>query len=116
MHKVFGEANAILAGDALLTRAFGILACYEGGTARRLVEMLSQAAGIDGMVGGQVADIANEGKSHDEGILEFIHSRKTGALIRASLMMGGIGGGEATRARAGCFRSSDGSWGCCSRW
>jgi geranylgeranyl diphosphate synthase type II len=92
-HKVFGEAMAILTGDALLTLAFQVLAQLECGTDRksRLIEELATAAGtVRGMIGGQVHDIEGEGKLPDAALLEAIHSAKTGALLRASLRIGGI--------------------------
>ena len=95
-HKVYGEALAILAGDALLTSAFALLS--EEGLAKRLgAERLSQliqevarAAGSLGMVGGQVVDILSEGKEVDRGTLLFLHTHKTGALIRTSVLSGGL--------------------------
>ena len=81
-HKVYGEANALLAGDALLTMAFGILAQSPSSGAATAVSMLSNAAGPTGMVGGQVLDIESEAPSLD--LLKEIHARKTGRLIRVS--------------------------------
>jgi geranylgeranyl diphosphate synthase type II len=98
-HKVFGEAMAILAGDALQTEAFKILACgCSRGvhTAERIVEVmkiLAEASGSRGVVGGQVVDLESEGKMIDQACLEYIHSHKTGSLIAASVLMGGILGG-----------------------
>jgi len=92
-HKVFGDAMAILAGDALLTLAFQVLAQLDCDAARKakLIEELSTAAGtVGGMIGGQVRDIEGEGKHPDAALLDAIHSAKTGALLRASLRMGGI--------------------------
>jgi geranylgeranyl diphosphate synthase type II len=92
-HKVFGEAIAILAGDALLTLAFQVLAQLDAEPARktRLIEELAVAAGtVGGMIGGQVNDLEGEGKHPDAALLETIHHAKTGALLRASLRMGGI--------------------------
>jgi geranylgeranyl diphosphate synthase type II len=92
-HKVFGEAMAILTGDALLTLAFQVLAQLDCGADRksRLIEELATAAGtVRGMIGGQVHDIEGEGKHPDGALLEAIHSAKTGALLRACLRMGGI--------------------------
>jgi geranylgeranyl diphosphate synthase type II len=92
-HKVFGEAMAILAGDALLTLAFQVLAGLpiEGTARARLVRELSTAAGTaGGMIGGQVADLEGEGKTPTAALLESIHRAKTGALLRASLRMGAI--------------------------
>ena len=89
-HKKFGEALAILAGDALLTMAFQVLAeGYPPRTAAACCKELARAAGAAGMVGGQVDDLAWEqgGERNVEG-LEDLHQRKTGALIRASLRLG----------------------------
>jgi geranylgeranyl diphosphate synthase, type II len=94
-HKVFGEAIAILAGDALLTLAFQTLANAPIDAARRVhaISEVSAAAGtVDGMVGGQVADIEAERKPVDEAGLEYIHRSKTAALIRASIVTGAIAG------------------------
>lgn len=82
-HKVFGEAGALLAGDALLTLSFGILAQSPSPHAATAVSLLSSAAGPIGMVGGQVLDI--ECEEPDVAQLREIHSRKTGALIRVSV-------------------------------
>jgi len=93
-HKVFGEAIAILAGDALLTFAFQVLsACVAVDDRRRvlLIRELSEAAGtVGGMIGGQVADLEGEGQPPDAALLESIHRAKTGALLRASVRMGAI--------------------------
>ncbi|MBV9158631.1 MAG: polyprenyl synthetase family protein [Acidobacteriaceae bacterium] len=93
-HKVFGDALAILAGDALLTLAFEVLSRLKHIPANRkirLVEELSQAAGtVGGMIGGQVNDIEGEGQTPTTLLLESIHRAKTGALLRASVRMGGI--------------------------
>ncbi|HEY6393031.1 MAG TPA: farnesyl diphosphate synthase [Bryobacteraceae bacterium] len=92
-HKVFGDAMAILAGDALLTLAFQVLAQMECEPARKtqLIAELAVAAGtVDGMIGGQVNDIEGEGKHPDSALLYNIHHAKTGALLKASLRMGGI--------------------------
>jgi geranylgeranyl diphosphate synthase type II len=89
-HKKFGEALAILAGDALLTMAFQVLAeGYPAAVASSCCRELARAAGAAGMVGGQVDDLAWEqgGERNVEG-LEDLHLRKTGALIRASLRLG----------------------------
>jgi geranylgeranyl diphosphate synthase type II len=95
-HKVFGEAVAILAGDALLTLAFHTLAMAPIEPQRRLaiLAMVAEAAGTDrGMIGGQVADLEAEGKPSDKAMLEYIHRSKTAALIRASIVAGAIAGG-----------------------
>lgn len=95
-HKVFGEAMAILAGDALLTLAFQVLARAEGVSEHRriaLVGELAAAAGtVEGMIGGQVEDLEAEGKPVNQDQLHYIHRSKTGALIRAAVRMGGIHG------------------------
>ena len=92
-HKVFGDAMAILAGDALLTLAFQVLAQMDCPLDRKvaLIEELSTAAGTaGGMIGGQVCDLEGEGRHPTAALLEAIHRAKTGALLRASLRMGGI--------------------------
>src|ERR1700685_3973134 len=95
-HKVFGEAMAILAGDALLTLAFQTLASAPIQSERRLMIIgeIARAAGTDrGMIGGHVADIEAERKPVDGAGLEYIHRSKTAALIRASVVAGAIAGG-----------------------
>jgi geranylgeranyl diphosphate synthase type II len=95
-HKVFGEAIAILAGDALLTLAFQTLASAAVDPQRRLkiLGVVARAAGTDrGMIGGQVADIEAEHKPVDSAGLEYIHRSKTAALIRASVVAGALAGG-----------------------
>lgn len=82
-HKVYGEAGALLAGDALLTMAFGVLAQAPSPSAACAVALLANAAGPIGMVGGQALDI--ETQKPDEALLKEIHQRKTGALIRVSV-------------------------------
>jgi geranylgeranyl diphosphate synthase, type II len=88
-HKKFGEALAILAGDALLTLAFGVLTeSYPPATAAACCRELAQGAGAAGMVGGQVDDLAWEKKGGTLSDLERLHARKTGALFLASLRLG----------------------------
>ena len=98
-HKVFGDAMAILAGDALLTLAFEVLSRLKDIHAERkirLVEELSRASGtVGGMIGGQVNDLEGERKRPSALLLESIHRAKTGALLRASVRMGGIYAGAA---------------------
>ncbi len=92
-HKKFGEAIAILAGDALLTLAFETIGATPAAAERRaaiLTEVASAAGTINGMVGGQVADIEAEGKPIDPQMLEYIHRSKTAALIRASITAGAL--------------------------
>ena len=94
-HKVFGEAIAILAGDALLTLAFGLLAEH---ASLDVVREVAAAAGTFGMIGGQVVDIQSEGKSVDAETLEYIHRHKTAAHLRASLVVGALLAGAAPAA------------------
>ena len=93
-HKVYGEATAILAGDALLTRAFEMVALRSPGVpADRLLQVvgeLSLAAGAPGLVGGQIVDLASEGVEVDLATLEYIHLHKTGALLQAAVLSGAI--------------------------
>jgi geranylgeranyl diphosphate synthase, type II len=98
-HKVFGEAMAILAGDALLTLAFQLLADapIEPEPRVRVIAEIGAAAGtVNGMVGGQVADVEAGGNPVDAAMLEYIHRSKTAALIRGSIVAGAIAGGAAT--------------------
>src|SRR6266571_699990 len=95
-HKKFGEAIAILAGDALLTLAFETLANAPVDPSRRvaiLSHVAASAGTINGMVGGQVADLEAEGRAIEPAELEYIHRSKTAALIRASVVAGAISGG-----------------------
>jgi len=93
-HKVYGEANAILAGDALLTRAFEMVALRSAGVpVERLLQVvgeLSLASGAPGLVGGQVVDLECEAKQVDLETLEYIHLHKTGALLRACVVCGAL--------------------------
>lgn len=89
VHKVFGEAVAILAGDALFSLAFEVVARYEpADLARDLVIELTQASGSMGLVAGEALDILVEGRSVDVETVRWIHERKTGALIGASCAIG----------------------------
>jgi geranylgeranyl diphosphate synthase type II len=90
-HKVFGEATAILAGDALLTLAFRLVADnlrQTNPSALEVVVDIADAAGHGGMVAGQVADLEAEGRQVGADTVDYIHAHKTGALIRASLRVG----------------------------
>ena len=93
-HKAFGDAMAILAGDALLTLAFQVLSELDDVPSERRIRMVAELASgagtVDGMIGGQVADLEAEGKQVDAARLEYIHRSKTGALIRASVRIGAI--------------------------
>ncbi len=97
-HRVYGEAIAILAGDALLTYAFQVLA--DAGPSRlapgrrlQVIAEIAEAAGSRGMVGGQAMDILAEGREIDQPTLLYLHTHKTGALIRASVRVGAVAGG-----------------------
>jgi geranylgeranyl diphosphate synthase type II len=95
-HRKFGEALAILAGDALLTLAFETLAGAPVPPSERVAlikESASAAGTIDGMVGGQVADLQAGGKEVTPEMLQYIHCSKTAALIRASVVSGALAGG-----------------------
>jgi geranylgeranyl diphosphate synthase type II len=94
-HRVFGEAMAILAGDALLTHAFEVAATRPAGARlerRRLraIQVLARAAGVSGMIAGQVMDLETEGRPYSFARLQQIHRGKTGALISAAVQIGGI--------------------------
>ena len=109
-HVKFGEANALLAGDALLTRAFELcascnLAEAEPLRAVKAIALLSSLAGANGMIGGQCLDLSYEGKSIDIEKLRLMDSLKTGCLIKASCQLGVIlaGGSEAQMKAAGEF-------------
>jgi geranylgeranyl diphosphate synthase, type II len=98
-HKKFGESTAILAGDALLTLAFESIAAAPVSAERRVAmvtEIASAAGTVNGMVGGQVADLESEGKSVGPETLEYIHRSKTAALIRASVTSGALCAGAST--------------------
>lgn len=98
-HKVYGEATAVLAGDALLTKAFEVAATYglsQGIPAQRVAEamgVLAYEAGTEGMVGGQVVDLAAEEKAIDLEELTYLENLKTSALFRAAARMGCVLGG-----------------------
>jgi geranylgeranyl diphosphate synthase type II len=102
-HKVFGEGHAILAGDALLTEAFGVLASAELDPVRRAeaLRLLAEGAGWRGMAGGQALDLEGETlATYDLDHLRLIHRLKTGALLRTSLEIGAVLGGAAPAERA----------------
>jgi len=108
-HKVFGEAIALLAGDGLLTEAFRLMTQQYGkerssGDEALVLDLISevaQAAGVSGMVGGQVVDIESEGKAVDLPTVQYIHTHKTGAMILASVRVGArLGGAKETLLRA----------------
>jgi geranylgeranyl diphosphate synthase, type II len=98
-HVVYGEAMAILAGDALLTHAFELLSRaplvdrFSASVLLQVHQCLASASGGFGMIGGQVIDIISEGQEVDLATVEYIHRHKTAALIEASVVMGGLLGG-----------------------
>jgi geranylgeranyl diphosphate synthase, type II len=105
-HKRFGDAIAILAGDALLTKAFETIAATPVDASRcvaMLTEVATAAGTVNGMVGGQVADIEAERQPASPAMLEYIHRSKTAALIRASVTSGALCAGAAVEDVA-CLR------------
>jgi len=104
-HKVFGEAKAILAGDALLTEAFILLSNPElqagipTDARLEIIHLLAKSSGSRGMVGGQVVDMDSESRQIDLPTLEYIHTHKTGALILAAIDMGAVLGGASKEQR-----------------
>lgn len=103
-HKMFGESTAILVGDALLTAAFALLAdrrrnrTISADVTLKVIHELGQAAGSQGMVGGQLMDVKSSSESVNERTAYYIHTHKTAALIRASVRVGGFLGGAKARA------------------
>lgn len=92
-HKVFGEALAVLAGDGLLNEAMSIMFDFCKDRGREEVaacKIISDSAGANGMIGGQVVDILSEGKKISYDILQYMHKKKTGALIKASILSGAV--------------------------
>ncbi|NMP37023.1 MAG: polyprenyl synthetase family protein [Clostridiales bacterium] len=110
-HKVYGEANALLAGDGLLTLAFGMIASADlsAEKIRRACAVLSRYSGIEGMIGGQAIDLYNEGKNAGIDSLRRMDEMKTGALITAACELGCIAAGaddeqiSAAREYASCI-------------
>jgi geranylgeranyl diphosphate synthase, type II len=107
-HKMYGEAMAILAGDALLTLAFGVLASLDADPARKsamIAELAAASGTVGGMIGGQVFDLEGERREPSPELLESIHRAKTGALLRASLRLGALwaGAGERDYAALSCY-------------
>jgi geranylgeranyl diphosphate synthase type II len=99
-HVVYGEATAILAGDALQTQAYEVLAMIQcPAEARvRIIEEIAHGTGtVAGMIGGQVVDLESEHASPDAKVLEYIHRAKTGALLTASVVSGGLYAGGSTQ-------------------
>ncbi|NLJ25799.1 MAG: polyprenyl synthetase family protein [Firmicutes bacterium] len=101
-HKVFGEAVAVLAGDALLTESFALLVQLEdlgvsAAVVTRIIGEMAEAGGSRGLVGGQAVDLDSEGRSISTETLEYIHTHKTGALFRAVLRCGAMIGGASAQ-------------------
>ena len=110
-HKKFGEAEGILIGDALLTHAFYILTARNSHLALEqiveIVKLTSSYAGINGMIGGQMMDIASEGKRIDMETLKYIHSNKTGKLIKLPVEIGCIIGEATSEEKETLIRFSE---------
>ena len=109
-HKVYGEAMAILAGDAMLTAAFGQMVhaqCVPDAARLRAIEYLSRCAGETGMVGGQVLDILAEQRECTETEILNIQSRKTGALIKAACVLGVMAAGGTARQEIAAMDFAD---------
>lgn len=107
-HIAFGEGVAILAGDALLNKAFEIVTSYQEDhvspqTVLRAVSMLAASSGTEGMIGGQVVDLQSEGKEISLSELQYLHTLKTGALIRSACTIGALLAG----ADEGCLQAVD---------
>jgi geranylgeranyl diphosphate synthase type II len=112
-HKVFGEAVAILAGDALQTHAYRVLARLQcpAEARTRIIEEIAHGTGtIEGMIGGQVVDLEAEHRKPDLATLEYIHRSKTAALITASIVSGGLyaGANDEAVGKLRCFGKSIG--------
>jgi geranylgeranyl diphosphate synthase type II len=102
-HKAFDEATAVLTGDALLTMAFEVLSerVKDPALAVRLIRELAQAAGPDGIIGGQLADLRAEARGGDLQALQYIHTHKTAKMFRCATLMGALcGGADPAQARA----------------
>jgi len=109
VHRVYGEAAAILAGDALLTLALQLLATWPAGPQKALrrnqaVTVAAARAGVGGLVGGQIADLEADSGSADPALLDWIHRHKTGALFAACTEIGGIHGGATVQQREALVR------------
>lgn len=95
-HKVYGDAMAVLAGDGLLNEAANLLLDYSahnGSAALKASKIILEASSVEGMIGGQVVDIQSENKKIELEQLQYMHSKKTGALIKASITAGAVLGG-----------------------
>ncbi|GAA0723737.1 polyprenyl synthetase family protein [Clostridium malenominatum] len=99
-HMVFGEALALLAGDALLNEAFNIMiheALSKGETWIKAADIIGKASGANGMIGGQVVDIMSTNKVASEEEIFYMHSKKTGELIKGAILSGAVLGGAEER-------------------
>ena len=99
-HIKFGEATAILAGDALLNKAFEVVSQYNGNNPQRAVKamnMLAVSSGTEGMIGGQIVDMESEGKDITLDELKYLHLNKTGAIIRSACTVGALMGGASEK-------------------
>lgn len=95
-HIKFGEATAILAGDALLNKAFEVVSEYDGDNparAMKAINMLAVSSGTEGMIGGQIVDMESEGRDITLDELRYLHLNKTGAIIRSACTIGALMGG-----------------------
>ena len=100
-HIKFGEATAILAGDALLNKAFETMAQSNSENALRAIGIIANSSGTEGMIGGQIVDMESEGREIDLDTLRYLHSLKTGAIIRSSCVAGAVlGGGDEAAVKA----------------
>lgn len=103
-HIKFGEATAVLAGDALLNKAFEVVSEYSGDDTRRVmkaINMLAVSSGAEGMIGGQIVDMESEGREITLDMLRYLHLNKTGAIIRSACAIGAlIGGGSDEQIKA----------------
>ncbi len=105
-HKVYGEANALLAGDGLLTRAFGVAAMANTSSevTVQAISLLSHCAGADGMIGGQVLDLIGENDKYSLETLENMQTLKTGELIRCAALLGCLAAGASKELMASAER------------
>ena len=100
-HIKFGEATAILAGDSLLNKAFETMARSKSGNALKAISIIADSSGTEGMIGGQIVDMESEGKDIDLETLRYLHSLKTGAIIRSACVAGAVlGGGDEAAIKA----------------
>lgn len=103
-HKQFGEATAILAGDALLNKAFEVVSQYSGNNSDRAIKainILAVSSGTEGMIGGQIVDMQSEGRDITLDELRYLHLNKTGAIIRSACKIGAVmSGADSVKIKA----------------